>query len=407
MALALCLLLGVLATLVWLRQQLVAGQEQSLAATVGSFEATGVLGRPESPTIVFAAAEDLVRASMRPPLMALYVTKEVRGRGEVTIHPFHADLSRPEWRRERPWRRVPVMAGDVTAGWLYMDIDARPLRAVDGAIALVGLLLAAGFAVLVVRQRVKEAHLSAVISELESNRAQVIHLERLALAGQLSANIFHDIKKPVLNIKHEVADHLEGDGRTPDEVLRATLAQTELFLDMLRDLGVESFVNARDNEEEWCDLAEAVDRSLRLVRYEQEMITTEVDFPAGAHYLLHAAPHRLVQLFSNLALNAYQAMGEQGRLRIAARREGARLIVTVEDSGPGIPPERAETVFSPFVTTRASAGGSGLGLYICRTITEELGGTIRVDRSPDLGGARFTLDLPSDPLPPGPAPTAG
>lgn len=391
---ALALLVAVLATLLWLRDRLVEGQDALVEGTVRRFEATDVLGRPESARLLFADVETLAGASTGGFIREVRVTKVLRDRGEVTVHPFHADLSDADWREEQPWTRLPV--GREPDGYLYLLLNSATLRAVDSAIAVVAFLLAGGFGFLVLRQRRKEARLSEVIHELEANKAQIIQLERLALAGQLSANIFHDIKKPVLNIKHEINDYLDGDDRRPEEVLQLAADQTGLFLEMLRDIGMESFVNARTDEEEWCSLPEVVERSLRLVRYEQGGIAIKTSYdPPGDSFLLKAAPHRLVQLFSNLALNAFQAMGEEGELRLAVRREGGGIVARVEDSGPGIPPGIRDELFSPFVTSRAGEGGSGLGLYISRSIVEDLGGTLRIARAGELGGACFEAAFPA------------
>lgn len=399
LVLALALLVAALATLLWLRGRLVTGQEQELRRAVQLFETTGVLGRPESRTLTFADVETNARACESDLIRRLVVVKATAEGQEIVVRPFYLELSNPEWRAAASWTILAV-GGTAPSGWLYAEVDRTALRVVDGVVAMIGMLLASGLGILLIRQQGKEQQLNRAMGELEERKAQVLQLERLALAGQISANVFHDIKKPVLNIKHEVTDALDHDQPASRELLEMVRAQTDLFLQMLRELGLESFVNARRDDAEWCDLTEAVDRALRLVRYEQEGIDTDVRFEAGRDYLIEAVPHRLVQLFSNLALNAFQAMEGRGTLRISASVDGDRIVLTLEDSGPGIPPGRREEVFSPFVTTRSDAGGSGLGLYICRTIVEDLGGTIAVDSSPELGGARFTLRFPKS-SPPG------
>ncbi|MBI1290040.1 hypothetical protein GC173_02180 [bacterium] len=396
--LALVLLVAALATLLWLRDRLVKGQQAELQRAVQLFETTGVLGRPESRTLVFADIETNARACQSDLIRRLVVVKLTAEGDRLVVYPFHLALSSPNWQSTGDWTELRV-GGSPATGFLYVDVDRTALRVVDGVVAMIGIMLAAGLTILLVRQRGKEQQLNRAIGELEERKAQVLQLERLALAGQLSANVFHDIKKPVLNIKHEVTDALDHDGAPTRELLEMVRSQTDFFLQMLRDLGLESFVNASRDDVEWCDLTEAVDRALRLVRYEQEGIDVEVSFAPDHDYLIQAVPHRLVQLFSNLALNAFQAMDGKGRLRLAASVVDGRTVLLVEDSGPGIPDALREEVFSPFVTTREGSGGSGLGLYICRTIVEDLGGTLTVDRSADLGGARFRVDLPRSEAP--------
>lgn len=398
-ALAAGVIIAALGTLAWLRAQLIESEKSVVRSAVQRFQVTDVLGRPESSSLIFGEIETQARVSEGSAIRELYVTKRMIDGSEITVFPYYADLLTPNWRDARPWTKLAVGREPQVQGYLYIQTNNSTLKAVNAVIALLLVVLAGGFAVLLIHQRGKEKELGRSLLELESSKAQMIHLERLALAGQLSANVFHDIKKPVLNIKNEVTDSLDGAPTPPEEVYRAIRAQTELFLQMLRDLGMETFVNASTQAAEWCDLADAVDRSLRLVKYEQGSVATQVDFQAGHEFFIQTQPHKLVQIFSNLILNAYQAMGNSGRLRVKGIVDGSArmMVVTLEDSGPGVPPAKREEIFQPFLTTRAENGGSGLGLYICRTIINDLGGSIIVDQSPDLGGSRFTIKLPLAP----------
>lgn len=394
LVLAIMMLLAGLGTLLWLQHKLSIQRDSNLTGAVRRFEETEVLGRPESPAVSFRDVESLSRSSEGDLIRELYVVKVIDKEKEVTVRPFHADLSSPAWRENRNWLRLPV--GKDPSGYLYIDINNSAARAVRIAIALMGTLLAVGLGLLLFRHQRKEVQVSQLQSELEERKAQVIQLERLALAGQLSANIFHDLKKPVLNIKHEVSDALDSATSTqPEETLRVVKEQTDLFLQMLRELGMESFVNAGSEEPEWCDMEEAVERSLRLVRYEQGTITPQVEFAQDGDYLIKSCPHRLVQLLSNLFLNAYQAMNGNGKLLIRGKHlTDGSLKISLEDSGPGIPKGRREEVFSPFITTRSQVGGSGLGLYICQGIVEDLNGTIKLLAAEQLSGARFEITFP-------------
>lgn len=390
--LSLALLAGALATLFWLRGRLDEQGRSSLAAAVEVFESAGVLGRPESATINFADVESLAQAiAGRGVVQELRVTKATIARGEVTVAPFHADLTDPLWRADPSWLRLPV--GEPAAGWLYFRIDRSNIQAVDQALVVFLAVFALGLAALVFRQRAKEVELVRTVSELEERRAEVIRLERLALAGQLSANILHDIRKPVLNIKHEVQDMLDGSIEATPESLRALHRQTDLFLTILREIGIEDFVREGGERPEWCDAEDIARRALRLVRYEQRGTRAEVVAEGGLP-LVFAPPHRLLQLVSNLVLNAFQALKGGGLVRIRLGREGEALLLRVEDDGPGVRPELRTRLFEAFATGRAGEGGSGLGLYICRRIASDLGGSIALDTSA-LGGAAFVVRIPA------------
>jgi two-component system C4-dicarboxylate transport sensor histidine kinase DctB len=101
----------------------------------------------------------------------------------------------------------------------------------------------------------------------------------------------------------------------------------------------------------------------------------------------------LVNLFSN-ALDAMETAGSSPRqLVVDAGCDGARVWITVTDSGPGIPDEIRTQLFEPFFTTKPQGKGLGLGLAISEQIVREFGGQLRAE-SPPEGGARFIIDLP-------------
>jgi signal transduction histidine kinase len=104
-------------------------------------------------------------------------------------------------------------------------------------------------------------------------------------------------------------------------------------------------------------------------------------------------PDRLLQVVLNLLLNAVDALGGEGRVRISIAREGdAQLCLVVEDDGPGIPEDVIGQIFEPFVTTKPVGEGTGLGLAVCHTLITQVGG--RIDALNGQGGARFEIHLP-------------
>ena len=113
---------------------------------------------------------------------------------------------------------------------------------------------------------------------------------------------------------------------------------------------------------------------------------------------------KLRRVASNIAANARDAMGGRGRLVVTARLLGAgeswpagALVLTLEDEGPGVPPEIRESLFEPFVT-RGKKGGTGLGLAVARRFVEDHGG--KLELLPEGPGARFRLTLPVSEEPP-------
>ena len=118
---------------------------------------------------------------------------------------------------------------------------------------------------------------------------------------------------------------------------------------------------------------------------------------------IQADPHQLTQVFTNLLLNAYEAMNGQGRITVsrrsrAARGRGGRSrggAGRIADDGPGIPQDVAERIFEPFFTTKSQ--GSGLGLAIVRKIVDAHDGRIDLETAPGAGTTiRITLPVTAD-----------
>ena len=112
---------------------------------------------------------------------------------------------------------------------------------------------------------------------------------------------------------------------------------------------------------------------------------------------VEANESRLGQVFLNLIVNAAQAIGEghanMNQIRLRARNESARVLVDIEDTGTGIPPEVMSRLFTPFFTTKPPGVGTGLGLSICHRIVTGLGGQITVDSKVGRG-TLFRILLP-------------
>jgi two-component system C4-dicarboxylate transport sensor histidine kinase DctB len=143
------------------------------------------------------------------------------------------------------------------------------------------------------------------------------------------------------------------------------------------------------------DLAEAVEAAREIAgpRLRQAGADLTVDLPTGLPRVT-AGPVRMQQVLVNLLTNAADAVAdrEDRRIRLSARATGGSVIVTVEDSGAGVPPEIAARIFDPFFSTKGVGNGLGLGLSISYNILKDFGGELALD-SGTLGGAAFRVDL--------------
>lgn len=213
------------------------------------------------------------------------------------------------------------------------------------------------------------------------------------------SDVSHELRTPVTSISGFAAAIADGTVSDAAGVKRAAgiiaaeagrLTELTSALLALSDLeaGTVAVVSEPVDTDE---IAGALRDRFGFVAHERG-IALEVDLD-GAGPRADAA--RVLQALSALVDNA---LGHaEGRVTVEAGTEGARWIARVDDDGPGIPEEERSRVFDRFarLDTSRSGGGSGLGLAICRRIIELMGGSVHVERSPRLGGARFVVDLPA------------
>jgi signal transduction histidine kinase len=237
--------------------------------------------------------------------------------------------------------------------------------------------------------------LAAANRSLKQAQEEARRAERLAALGQLSAGLAHEIRNPLgvikgsaelLTQKLGAADPLAQElaGYIYTEVNRVS-ALVSRFLDFARpsqlDLGP-------------VDLTALVERCLKTVSEQGACARVKIQ-----REFAPALPQVMVdqdlcdQVFTNLFMNACEAMGEQGgELKVRIRpMEGNAVAVEVEDSGPGVPPEMKEQIFNPFVTTKKT--GVGLGLAIVSKIVDAHGGSVKLV-SPPNQGACFRVTFP-------------
>jgi hypothetical protein len=236
---------------------------------------------------------------------ALIGTKQTDGTREVFQHPIPGSLP-PDARR------LELNNGNQLLGYLYVRVHDTPLRTVRAVLVSLSALLIGAAGLFALQFRRQEKVITRTTIALEEKKRELVRLERLALAGQLSANVFHDLKKPVLNIKNE----LDEEG-APAGFSKRVREQIDLFFGIIRESNLERFVRAQ-SEREFVDINEMLERSLALVRYERGHAEIVKNLAPGLPSVL-AEPVRLIQVFSNIILNAYQSMESAGRLTVSTR----------------------------------------------------------------------------------------
>jgi len=243
------------------------------------------------------------------------------------------------------------------------------------------------------------------LTEIHQLREQVTRMERLALLGELSAGIAHEIRNPLAGIK-AASQVLEGQFDANDP-RRALLERVIREVDRSNKLLNEFFRFARPSRPNLEQHSvEAIVSGVRLLlqpTLKKNDIRWQEDITAGLQ--VRADGNQLEQILLNLLLNAIEAMPEGGELSVLAKRsrlperkgrgkakEAPKVVIEVNDTGVGIAAEHLEKIFNPFFTTRPE--GTGLGLSICNRLIEEHEGTLEV-QSREGEGSRFTIMLPT------------
>lgn len=225
---------------------------------------------------------------------------------------------------------------------------------------------------------------------------EVVQAERLAIVGRFAATIVHDFKNPltVIGLAAELAcsDYTtppmrqKAQNRIAQQVERMTNMLQEL-IEFTKPTGQRPLLRTVNFARYMNPLAEEIRQEIaeRGVTLELENAPPEVD--------VQVQTQRLSRLFYNLLNNAVDELPAGGKIFLRFQPIGGELRVEIEDTGRGIAPEIAESLFSPF-TTHGKAHGTGLGLTICRRIAEDHGGRIWAAPSQPGKGATFCFTLP-------------
>lgn len=238
--------------------------------------------------------------------------------------------------------------------------------------------------------------LREALEELKTTQAGLIQSEKLASIGQLAGGVAHEINNPLMVILGRTELALEK--LLPYEPIAKDLkvihAQTERIAEIVRNLLDYSRVNRIDDFRE-VDVNELINNTLTLTEHyvNKHNISVVREIDEGLPKVW-GNPGQINQVFVNIVINSYQAMGKRGgSLTISAYAEDGNVVVRFKDDGPGIPPELKEKIFEPFFTTKNESEGTGLGLAISRGIVHTHGGKIMVESEPGKG-CEFFVELP-------------
>ncbi len=240
------------------------------------------------------------------------------------------------------------------------------------------------------------------VTEQQALETQLVQSEKLAAVGQLVSGVAHELNNPLTSIAGLSEFLLEQKelGKKDRGHLQVIQEQAERAGRIVRNL--LTFARKGSAERVPVDLNDVIRRTLSLTGYDLKLkdITVEREL-SGALPEVFGDRHGLQQVVLNLITNAAQAVAENPRERpreitVSTWFDG-QVHLRVADTGPGIPDEIAQSVFTPFFTTKEPGKGTGLGLSLTYSIVESHGGQITLEPRNPRGGAAFRVDLPPAP----------
>jgi two-component system NtrC family sensor kinase len=230
--------------------------------------------------------------------------------------------------------------------------------------------------------------------ELRETQDQLVVSEKLASLGKMAAGVAHEINNPLTSILINSHLLLERPGRAADEVETLNLIADETTRCAGIVGGLLEFARQTPSQAAPTDINDVIERTLVLLEMQASVRnirierTLDRDLPA-----IEIDKNKIQQVFSNLAINACEAMPSGGTLAVSSlmSRDGTHIEITFTDTGVGISKENIPRLFDPFFTTKSF--GTGLGLAVSYGIIRSRGGEILV-RSEVGKGTEFTVRIP-------------
>lgn len=274
------------------------------------------------------------------------------------------------------------------------------------------------------------AELTGAIAKLKAAQSQLVHSEKMASLGQLVAGVAHELNNPIgflyANFPHleaytndllglieelrqlpmdgEQRAAIEGRIKSIDldflkedalKIIRSGKSGASRIKEIVSSL--RSFSRLDEAELKSVILEDGINDTLAILHHHiKNRIDVIKDYQLNEPVLCRAG--QINQVFMNIIYNAIQAIDGPGRVRIATRKEGEFAVISIVDSGKGVPPESIGKIFDPFFTTKKIGEGTGLGLSISYGIVEKHGGHIEVTSEVGVG-TTFTVYIRMKPEP--------
>lgn len=243
------------------------------------------------------------------------------------------------------------------------------------------------------------AHYQRTQSELESTQDQLVQTAKLALLGELSAGINHELNQPLLALQTYAENSIKLADRGKFETVKGNLGEILQITGTMHAIVSRFKVFARRSppEPREVEINEVIGGALVIMKPLVHKASIRIAYQAPLQpVMIFCEPVQIQQVLVNLVTNAAEAMQESGQtepgvIRILVAETPERIEIRVADNGPGIATDLLNRIFEPFFTTKSK--GLGIGLALSRRILEALGGSLSAEPGSE-GGSVFIVSLP-------------
>ncbi|MFA9478131.1 ATP-binding protein [Phycisphaerales bacterium AB-hyl4] len=282
---------------------------------------------------------------------------------------------------------VTLPAGENDAGPRIFQITTAPLSGKDG-------------------QPSHVVSLAHDVTEQHELQSRLIRAGKLAAVGELAGQVAHEVNNPIAIISAKARLLIEDDAQQMPTKVREELAKIAELADRVAQIaqGLLSYCRPSPATRQPIDVRQPIRSAIHTIDHRARNLSIVIDDQLpDVMPTVHANAGEIQQVFLNLLLNALDAMPDGGRLTITGERRNGdaadasppQLVLSVADTGVGIPETIQEQVFEPFYTTKTDGKGTGLGLSICAGLIRSHGGRIHLKSEPG-DGAKVFVELPID-----------
>lgn len=241
--------------------------------------------------------------------------------------------------------------------------------------------------------RVLFARLLAQKREIDKQTRALLQSENRAVAGIFAASIAHDMNNIMMGLYNDVMEYATLPDLSAEEKERASRLRfaAEEMIALARNLSQSATGEGIPGSPVRVPLASCLEETVAFARHHRTVRRCQLEVSIDSGGTVEGIPVILRQVLLNLLLNAAEATGGTGKVRVSCREAGGEILLEVHDNGPGIPEDQREAIFEAFHSGKQT--GTGLGLHSVRAGVELHDGSVEVDRSL-LGGALFRIHLP-------------